>query len=293
MSVICATVFWKTPWLADVARPFTLILAGMTVANAWAWHKADTRGETVLRDQLTTRLIILLFALVLLGKMGFNVHLYHYGFALAMPAALIVCTGALAWVPAWIKRRNGDARIWLAMMGALVVVASISHLLIEISWWRQKDVVVGSGADSFLADGRGRYVNGLLQELGRGCHAGETLAVLPEGCMINFLARRVNPTPYFMNIPVEGLYYGEARIVQAYAAHPPDWVALVERDYSDLGIGVFGRDQEVALMAWVKQNYEPVWQIGHEPFRDGRFGILLLRHRVELPGPDLPDSSSP
>jgi len=70
-------------------------------------------------------------------------------------------------------------------------------------WFSQKRHPVSTGGDAFLADGRGVAVNIVLDKIAKRLHAHDTLAVFPEGVMLNYLARRVNPTPYITLMPPE------------------------------------------------------------------------------------------
>ena len=44
--------------------------------------------------------------------------------------------------------------------------------------------------------------------------------------MLNYLARRVNPTPYCSLMPVEVVMFGEDQILEAFQRHPPDYFLL-------------------------------------------------------------------
>ena len=55
---------------------------------------------------------------------------------------------------------------------------------------------------------------------------GETLAVLPEGVMLNYLTRRNAPTRFITWMPPEVIFYGEANMLDALRTAPPAWVLL-------------------------------------------------------------------
>src|SRR6185369_11209240 len=50
-----------------------------------------------------------------------------------------------------------------------------------------------------------------------------TLAVLPEGALLNFLTGRTNPTPHYSLEPPELAVFGIESVVAAYREHPPDY----------------------------------------------------------------------
>ena len=108
---------------------------------------------------------------------------------------------------------------------------------------------------------------------------GETLAVLPEGVMINFLARRVNPTPYFSFMPPEVLMFGEANMLQALQADSPDWIVFFNRSASEYGYTLLGQDYGEDLMSWMKSQYELQDRIS-DPQRLGQqFSVALIYKR--------------
>lgn len=48
-----------------------------------------------------------------------------------------------------------------------------------------------------------------------------TLAVLPEGTMINYLGRRVNPTPCLVWVPPVMAVFGQANMTAAFEKNVP------------------------------------------------------------------------
>jgi hypothetical protein len=235
------------------------------------------RAET--DDRIALRLAMTTFALVLLMKMALNTRIHHYGFALAMPAALLMVVALVAWVPAVIDRLGGYGRAFQAVALAALLVAVLSHLHLSDQQLRARSTRVGTGADAFLADSRGLFIVRALEELRYRSGPERTLAVLPEGVMINYLARRRNPTPYFVFVPLEVSLFGEDRIITAFAAKPADYVMLVHRQTSEYGVQYFGRDYAQRLSAWISEHYRPVAWIGAAPLEDGRFGIQLMQRK--------------
>jgi hypothetical protein len=109
---------------------------------------------------------------------------------------------------------------------------------------------------------------------------GSTLAVLPEGVMVNWLLRSHNPTPFVNFMPPEFLLFGENRIVESFERAPPDYVMLIHKDTSEYGLPFFGPDYGTRLASWVQERYEPVRLYGDPPLLPGsRFGIRVLRRR--------------
>jgi len=258
-------------WL-DAARPLpiAIVLVGATVV------RTPHAGAL--------RLALVVFALVLLAKMALNVHLYQYGFALAMPATLVAVVALVEWIPAWIARRGGTGGLF--RIGALALLAGIvlGHLRYVDFWVARKVHRVARGADAFWTDDRGPAVARTLDEIGRRIPADASVAVFPEGVMLNYLARRPSPTPYVNFMPPELAVFGERTMLAALEARPPDWVVLVHKDTSEYGAPLFGRDYGRRVYAWVRRHYREVEVIGARPLRDDRFGLALLA-RADRVGP--------
>jgi len=77
----------------------------------------------------------------------------------------------------------------------------------------------------------------------------------------------------------EMIVFGEDAMVAALAAHPPDYVLLVDKDTSEFGVGAFGVDPNYGrrIMAWIEEHYEEAALFGAEPFHNRGFGIRILR----------------
>jgi hypothetical protein len=139
---------------------------------------------------------------------------------------------------------------------------------------------VGEGADAFFAGDRAPIVNDVLADLEERLGPDDTLLVLSVGVMINYLARRVNPTSYIDFMPPEFIIFGEAEILEAFRANPPDYVALVHRETGEYGYRFFGRGYGRRLFSCVMNHDRPVRLFGEQPLQEGtEFGIEILQRR--------------
>jgi hypothetical protein len=104
-----------------------------------------------------------------------------------------------------------------------------------------------------------------------------SLVALPEGVMLNYLARIPNPTPYVNFVPPELLFFGEPAWLAALEAHPPEAIALVHKDTSEYGYRFFGRDYAREVARWVESGYRASASFGQEPLQPGSgFGIRIV-----------------
>jgi drug/metabolite transporter (DMT)-like permease len=261
--------FWFT---AARALPLVVVAAGTHSLVQFV------RGRE--RKRTAMELAFAVLALVLLGKMILNARIQQYGFVLALPATLLAATTISSRLPRVLDRRRLRGDFLRAAAVAVFVVAGIAHLRATAWWTSRKSSRPAAGANSFRADPRGDFAAEAMKELRARMAPGATLAVFPEGVMLNFLLYARNPTSYVNFMPPEFLFFGEDRILAAFQSHPPDFVALVHKETREYGYPLFGRDYGQSLMAWVRETYAPVVLLGDEPLVPGaRFGVQILARK--------------
>ncbi|MEE2885898.1 MAG: glycosyltransferase family 39 protein [Planctomycetota bacterium] len=263
-------------WQA-VARPLPLamlLIAGLALRDLRRQGPEQGSAEIAV-----ARLAMAVFAGVLLLKMILNTRVGHYGFALAMPATLVVSTAMMAWLPAWVVRRGGSGVRAAGVCGGVLAAFAVVTIYKSTELLADKTVAVGTGPDQIFAkeDWRGDVVNAALVAIEK--LPGDTMAVFPEGSLLNYLTRRRNPTPFYNYMPTGFSIFGEAPILQSLQKTPPDVVVLVDKDTSEFGFQYFGTHYAQQTAAWLGQNYIIAQQLGAEPLTGQGFGILVLRRR--------------
>ena len=227
------------------------------------------------------------FGLVLLAKLGLFSRIWHYGFVLAMPAS-VTAIFLLFWLlPVLLEQKfNVDPRpfriaVWLVLMIGFGVLVYDSE-----SWYTAKTLVVGQGGDRILTYDSHRDLTGAgiqlaLTWIEKNVPSEGSLAVVPEGTMINYLSRRANSTPCLDWTPTVLTAFGQADMTAAFEKNPPDYICLVTRDMAEFGVGNFGGSLDYGgeVMQWIGKNYQPVYQVGQEPLRSGLFGIEILKRQ--------------
>jgi hypothetical protein len=224
--------------------------------------------------------MLAIFSLVLMVKVFLYARIIHYGVWLAMPATMLVIVALFGFLPAAIGNRGGSAAGFVAGVGGAWATVLLVHLSISATAMNQLNVSVGEGGDQFWADAaRGHVVNAAILAAEQ-VPPDKTIACLPEGIMINYLARRRTATPYVNFNPPDLLLFGEDNMLGAMEKSPPDFVFLVHKDTGEFGERFFGRDYGQKLYGWIEGNYQerdlPMLDLGAEPLRDNRFGIRVL-----------------
>jgi hypothetical protein len=267
-AALGAALLWLLPlepadWL-ELARPWPLFaLAGF--------------GFFLRRRAQPLAAAFALFALVLLAKMPLDTRLQMYGFGLALPATLLVCLLVVETAPRLVAARGGSFVLARALGCGALLAFALGHLRVMASWQARPSVAVGVGRDAFRSDSRGTVVGATLRELQQKLQPGESFAVLPEGAMLNYLARVPAPSRYVYFMPPELLMFGEERMLAELRAARPAAVVLLHKDTSEYGFPWFGRDYGRGFGAWLASDYAPGALFGDEPLRAGsRYGARVL-----------------
>jgi hypothetical protein len=260
----------------QVGQAFPLLALAIVVDAGVELARARDGRE---RRREAARVAFGLFALALLAKIVLNTRLEHYGFVLALPAALASVATLVEVVPRWVAARGGAGRALCGFYLGLVLAYSGERVVATREWVRLDRHELGEGADRMRVATRGKLAAEALSEIRSRCPPGSTLLVLPEGVTLNYLARLRSPTRYLNFMPPEILLFGEDAILAELVASPPDLVAVVHKDTSEYGFPLFGRDYASRLWEWVQTGYEPCAVFGDPPLVDGRFGIALLARR--------------
>lgn len=218
------------------------------------------------------------FSLTMLAKIIFNVHLYHYGFVLALPATLVFVSTLISWIPSVLDRRGVNGNIVRVAGLALLAIACFVYIDKTAALLSYKRSVVASGPNTYRTDVRGEFMVMAYNEIISNSKPGSTLAVLPEGAMFNFLTYRRNPTPYSNFMPPLIKIWGEDNMINSFQKHPPDYIVLFHKSAREIGYPFLGQDYGIKLMSWINQNYIPSKIFGDKPLvPESYFGIEILK----------------
>ncbi len=269
-----------TPWVHfSSALP---LLVGVLASVGLCWC-LRLRRTNALSAQSFLFTVWSFFSFFMLAKMILNARIHHYGFYLGMPATLLVWATLLWYLP---RLKKGEIN-WIFQGAAYIALVSMTMSLglLSLHFYQQKDVVVGRGQDAIVTynaetSTKGPATQAALQWLEENAAKDATLLTLPEGTILNYLSRRVRPSPYTFII-TEVLAYGEDTILKSFQDGRPDYVMLIDRDTTEFGVGPFGQDPLYGekVMAWIRQSYITRVVIGAAPFAKQGFGIEILMRK--------------
>ena len=106
-----------------------------------------------------------------------------------------------------------------------------------------------------------------------------TLLVIPEGIIINYLTRKTDPMRETEITPPAFEMWGKKVLLQHFINAKPDYVLFVNRDTSEFGLPQFGNDYGQAIMKKLISKYQPIWLLGTNPDPEKNFIFILLKRK--------------
>ncbi|MEA2326155.1 MAG: hypothetical protein QOE68_1114, partial [Thermoanaerobaculia bacterium] len=248
MAGIAAILFlqrWRN-WLAGVAIVIVaFLLTGHSFFRAWAALQWIALGWALIRDRESPLLIFAAFSVACTLRIPLNVSPSWYGFVLTVPTIALAAYTLFCYLP----RRNVMAILWLAPF----VANAGADLWQQHERYAQKRYAIVTPRGTFYdwnAD-RARTLTSVI-----GAVQGGTLAVIPEGITINYLANVPTTLTFHTFTPVEvDAPQTEDAIVRELTMHPPDRVLMVSRDLREYGARGFGVDYEMRAGALLRSRY--------------------------------------
>jgi hypothetical protein len=239
-----------------------ILISDHSFFHAWAALQWIALGWALLRDRESPLVIFAAFSVACTLRIPLNVSPAWYGIVLTIPT-MALAAYALFW---YLPRRNAMAILWLAPF----IATASSDLWQQHVRYAQKRYAIVTPRGTFY-DGsadRARILTSAIRAV-----QGGTLAVIPEGITINYLAGVPTTLSFHTFTPVEvDSPQVEDAIVRQLTSHPPDRVLMVSRDLREYDAREFGVDYEVRAGALLRSRYhvEQIW-------RGQRFQAVLLQ----------------
>ncbi len=281
---------WTSGWLrAGACFPAMMALIFLlTIAQAAAQVRRTGRVE---KDTMMA-LALTLAAGAMLARMPLNARIDHLGFYQAALAGMVTAAFMVAELPRWTGA--GAAGRVLAAAGSMATLAAGCVMIAKMSSTAHADqtVALGEGRDLFYCDAADIDATGSLVKWAvdylKTVPPRATLCVLPEGAMINYLSRRLNPVIAARD---------EEEGVAAMRRTPPDYVIFAPRDLIELDQPKFGQPGEpggLFVQFLRANNYVLAGGQGGDPLSaKGPKGIMILRHEPKPPPPRPKPATAP
>jgi hypothetical protein len=275
---VVGALFWlasyQIEWMNTGRCLLGLMLCYTFVSGSFLFRKPV--AETIDQAQII-RLLMAVLATSLMARMVLNGRIFHFGYYQAALAGLLVPAVLIGELPMRFKPGSfGRSFIPIGSLALLVpgvwILASDSQDVYSF-----KTYAVGDGKDRFYAfrpsvEPSGEIVNRFSEWLGQ-TPRNQTLLELPEGLMINYLARLPGPPA-----PADS---SEEAFVSGLKKCPPDWVVIVSRDLRENGVQRYGETsgQGQQILSWVNANYVPALTMGGDPLDPRQRGGVILKRK--------------
>ena len=252
--VLILTVAFGAPISFHLGAALPVLAAVIGGALLPRVRRAVRRGGGADGELAVRRFTFAALAGGLLLKVALNTTVAHYGFALALPATLLCWFAAVDWLPSASLPAAGRGRF--AGCAAAAFAAWLTPLLVLQCDHDRAPVKGGSDApDAFRIDrSRPEPVAEVAGWLRGHTPDDATVLVLPEGELVNYLARRRTPTRYLKALPPEMHHFGIETVTDAIRSNPPDAVVWVPRDTAEYGV-TLGDGYLDDFVAWVRAEY--------------------------------------
>jgi hypothetical protein len=229
-------------------------------------------------------LVFSVFSLVLMFKMIFHVQVSHYGFALALPATLILIHILTHEIPRQVPMNLKPLNMYRPIAITVVAIFIGLHIQFEYKMYSLKSQPVGKGSDtlvdyhSFL-NPRGVIFNNAIDFIQREIPEEAHFAAVPGSIMLNYMTRRESSLKYIYLDPGAFQLIGDYKIYADLQRIRPPYIVLGEQKFSQQGQTHFGKDFGKHILQWIHENYIVIQQYGAEPFVTEEFGIQILKRK--------------
>jgi Dolichyl-phosphate-mannose-protein mannosyltransferase len=226
---------------------------------AWfTWKSLRSRNASLETVPYPVMAAFALYSFCLLAKMILFSRTWHYGFALGVPATLLL---VLTLIGLPVRNHAGSAATLRGVGIGFALLLSIGSIHRSYMWYSQKSMNLGRDGDRIRTfhGYQGDGAQHLLDQIADEVDGDATLVAIPEGAMLNYLSRRRSPLKYTNFMPSEMAFFGEDSILADLERNRPDFIATVPHDFSEWGRSHFGEPgYGEGMSRWIHLNYVPV-----------------------------------
>jgi len=134
-AAACYVLKDQSGWL-QVLRSLPVLVLGLGV-----WMGISVIAVDQPAAEFNRRVLLLafsIFALILMGKMILRVHVFHYGFALALPATLVALQGCLHEAPRLLQMKCREDRLFRFPLYVLLIAVVMMMVSRSLEHYAQK-----------------------------------------------------------------------------------------------------------------------------------------------------------
>ena len=283
--LLAALLFWivwtSVDW-AGIGRCFLgLILVYLAIKTGDLFRGKPPQATT---EADLAKLLVAFLGAALMARMVLNGRIAQFGYYQAALAGIVIPAVVLTELPDYLGLRRFGRTLLAGCTMMSITTGVVILSFFSAGLFKVKTQPIADGPDRFFVmapneDPMGLVVSSLLDAL-KNTPSNQTMLVLPEGLMLNYLARKPSPVSPFFFFSAATNGGREAELVRQLERKPPDWVVIISRDLSEYGIKRYGEaaGHGKEMLEWVRLNYELTYSIGADPFESGqRAGRLYAR----------------
>jgi hypothetical protein len=270
-------------WL-DIRIPFAFqvvvavmgIFYGITI-----WKSRKDKGNAL---SALPMLVFIIFAFVMVLKVILRVTINFYGFALTMPATLVVVAGLVYHVPRLVAKSAQSTTFIRALSIILIAMFLVMEIGMVSDTYLIRNYPIDTGEEKIIIfdavlSNEGPVIDETLKKINETIKPNENFLVIPEGILLNYLTRRESPSPYTSFLLGDLVMHHEEKMVERLSRRLPDYVILIDRGVGEWGFRKFGVDTGTKISEWVIKNYIPIDTVGNIPFQDSELcnGVIIAK----------------
>ena len=238
------------------------------------------KSESGVENKSIERTLVGVLALALMSRMVLNGRIFQYGFIQASLASLVIVAVLIEELPMLIRLKGYGLAVFRLGVSILLGCGVSSIINQSRNLEAAKTLAIGSGKDLFYSypqsvSGDGEIVKRFTESLSQ-LPNNQTLVVIPEGIMINYLARKKSPVvvqAFYTNRQIEG------GLVNEMEKSKPNWILFMTRDLTEYGVtkyGTKGQSGEL-IISWVNNYYHMNSSYGQDPIKGVGAGAMLYQ----------------
>ncbi len=166
-----------------------------------------------------------------------------------------------------------------------IVIFLIIISLINISYFSFKMLflvkITTPCGNIYAEENVAKVYNSAINWINKNTKPDESILVLPEAPMLNFMTNRQTLSKYYQLLPnhIKAIG-GEEKIIKDFVVNPPDYIFIQSIDYHGYGKNYFGIDFGKDIFIYIINNYNLVTQIKSEN-SDTEFFITIFKLKTK------------
>ncbi len=233
------------------------------------------KSETV-KDKIM--FILSLYSILSCVRIGF---VFCFGYAVFYMLVPIIVN--YAYFIEISETNNSDFKIEYKKEAAeFLILISLLSLFYKsyknIFWVKKIETVRGT---LYQLEIKAQVYNRAVEWIKNNTNPSDSILVLPEGPMLNFMTNRPTNSQYYQLLPNHIAAIGEKKILENLKRNPPNYIFIQDVDCSLYGKETFGKDFGLEIVSFIKENYkfETQFVSQNKDKTEEIFFINILKHK--------------